>query len=116
MRRPPEIRLLGEGLDAIVIPAARPRSWWENLLGLRPITDERYLRSPSNAARLARYHDAALYRPMYRDTQLLELREYRGWNYLKSWCAGQFPKVGRFRSLMPIPSNTTTRRVSRARG
>lgn len=116
MRAPPQIRLLGEGLDAIIIPTARPRTWLEKVLRLRALSDWRYLRTVSNADRLPRYHDAALFRPMYRDPQLLDLRERRGWNYLKAWRAGTFPKVGRLRRLVPVLSLTKLHRAASARG
>ena len=93
MRRPSEIRLIGEGLDAIIFPATHPRTWWERLTGLRARSNEHGIRPLSDSARLDRYHDAALLRPMYRDQQLLDLRELRGWNYLKAWRDGRFPKV-----------------------
>lgn len=115
MRRPPEIRLLGQGLDAIIFAAAHPRTWWEKLARLRARTDEGFFRPLSEDDRLKRYHDAALLRPMYRDPQLLALREHRGWHYMKAWRAGKFPKLRGFLSLVPT-LQPQTRRASSARG
>lgn len=114
MRAAPQFHSVGHGLDAIIFPAAHPRSWWEKLCGLRARGDDELLRPTSDADRLDRYRDAALLRPMYRDSQLLDLREHRGWDFLKAWRAGWFPKVNRIRHLKPVPSVTTARtRVAR---
>lgn len=116
MRAVPELRLLGHGLDAIVIPTARPLNWLERLFRVGAPTDHRYLRTISDSDRLARYLDAALFNPMYRDQQLLDLRECRGANYLKAWRTGNFPKVGRIRHLIAIPRLSLFRRANSARG
>lgn len=115
MRRPSTILPLGEGLDAVTLQVARPRTWWERLLRLRPLSDDALLRPATPGDRLDRYRDAATLRPMYRDEQLELMREAKGWPYLKAWRAGRFPKILRLRNLLPVPS-TTTRRASSARG
>lgn len=114
MRAGPQIRLLGEGLDAIVIATGRPRTWFERLLRLPAIAE--HLRPTCPADRLARYRDAAQLHPMYRDELLRDRREWRGWNYLKAWRAGSFPKVLALTSVIRFPKTRTPRRASSARG
>lgn len=116
MRRPSIIVPLGMDLDAVMLPVARARAWWERLLGLRVPADAARLRPATPNERLDRYRDAAAMRPMYRDDQLELMREAKGWPYLKAWRAGRFPKILRLRHLVPVPSTTTTRRASSARG
>lgn len=116
MPRAADIRLLEIGLNAIVFPASRPRAWWEKLLRLRTPTDWRYLCPVSATDRLARYHDAALFHPLYSDERLLALREQRGWNYLKAWRDGWFPKINLPRRKAPVTSITQSRRAASARG
>lgn len=116
MRRPAPLMPLGHGLDAITLQVARPRTWWERLLGLRVPRESTRLRPPSDTERMERYRDAVAIRPVFRDEQLELMREARGWPYLKARRAGRFPKILRLRHLVPVPSTTTTRRASSARG
>ena len=44
MRRPPPLVMIGLELDAVTLPATRPRAWWERLLGLRAPNDADLLR------------------------------------------------------------------------
>ena len=44
MRRPPPLVMIGWELDAVTLPATRPRAWWERLLGLRAPHDADLLR------------------------------------------------------------------------
>lgn len=115
MKREPTIRPIGHGLDAIIAPTGKPRSWWEKLLGLRAQEDDDLLRPTAAKDRLDRYHDAALIRPMYRDRDLLELRDRRGEHYQAAWRAGRFPKIQQLRRPMSVPAIKTTR-ASSARG
>lgn len=118
MRRTTQFRPVGHGLDAIVFPAAHPRTWWEKLCGLRARPDDELLRPAPDADRLDRYRDAALLRPMYRDPHLLDLRELRGWNYLKAWRIGWFPKVSRLKRahLALVRKQATPARAAAGRG
>lgn len=115
MKHAPIIRPIGHGLDAIIAPAAKPRSWWEKLLGLRAQDDDELLRPTTAKDRLDRYRDAALLRPMYCDRDLLDLRDRRGEHYQAAWRDGRFPKIQQLRRPMSVPT-TQTRGASRARG
>lgn len=115
MRRPSAIVPIGHGLDAVMLQAARPRTWWERLLRLRVPSDPACLRPATPQERMDRYSDAAKVRPMYRDEQLELLREMRGWPYLRAWRAGRFPRILKLRHLVPVPSAREQRAAS-ARG
>jgi hypothetical protein len=93
--KPLELRLLGEGMDAIMQPATPPRRWWERLFGLRPLHDDRLLTPPSARARLARYRDAALLFPMDAVYNQFELREMLGERYQAAWKQGKRPNFRR---------------------
>lgn len=116
MRRPSAIVPVGHGLDAVMLQAARPRTWWERLLRLRVPTDAAALRPATPQERMDRYRDAVAIRPVFRDEQLELMREARGWPYLKAWRTGRFPQIFRLRHLMAVPSKSATRRASSARG
>lgn len=92
---PAELRLLGQGLDAIMQPAAQPRRWWERLLGMRALSDDRLLTPPKASERLARYHDAALLFPMDAVYNHVELRQMLGERYQAAWKQGKRPNFRR---------------------
>lgn len=114
MRRAAPILLIGQGLDAITAPVTRPRAWWERLLGLRSPPRPDLLRPVSAQDRMDRYRDAAMIRPMYRDSMHEDIRIVRGWAYLRSWREGRFPRILKLRHLTAVPSTGKPARMQRA--
>ena len=116
MRRPSPLVMIGWELDAVTLPATRPRAWWERLLGLRAPHDADLLRPATPAARLLRYRDAAAVRPMYRDPTLELMREAKGLPYANAWRAWHFPTVRTLMRLQPVPDARPTDSTPSARG
>lgn len=87
--RSAELRLLGEGLDAIVQRATPPRRWWERLFGLRAITAAHMIDVPTPEQRRKRYYDAAGRFPADFDLQKHLLRAQLGWEYRLAWAQGK---------------------------
>lgn len=66
----PEIRILGRGVDAIVLPLSRPRLWLLRLVWPREPADPALLRPAGNALALDRYRAALRQRAPAQPTRL----------------------------------------------
>ena len=83
MRRPPPLVMIGWELDAVTLPATRPRAWWERLLGLRAPHDADLLRPATPAARLLRYRDAAAESALHNPYESTDQCRQRAAHYLE---------------------------------
>ncbi len=87
--RSAELRLLGEGLDAIVQRATPPRRWWERLLGMRATAAAHLINVPTPEQRRQRYYDAVCRFPAHFDLQNDLLRAQLGGQYRQAWAQGK---------------------------
>lgn len=96
IRRPPPLRLLGEGLDAIVQHTCRPHSsWLASLLFSSGVNDPALPTIPTDAQRMERYLIAALLYPADSDYRATERRFHVGAQYKHAWTCGRFPNLSR---------------------
>lgn len=89
-------------IDAIVIHTGARRTWWEELLGLKPYSDKTYLVPPTGERRLARYETAACLFPLHKDARKAQLRYELGYQFNQAWKRGERPQLRRIYEQMPV--------------
>ncbi|NUS37631.1 MAG: hypothetical protein HOQ02_01200 [Lysobacter sp.] len=109
---PPPLRLLGDGLDAIIQCTRRAPVGWECLFWPRGFNDSALPIAPTVMERQLRYLTAAQLHPLHSDPAAADMREALGGLYRAAWARREFPNFRRFSRLMPVP--LVRRRVPRA--
>jgi hypothetical protein len=98
-----ELKLLGEGLDAIIQHTKRPPWFLERLFYPGGINDPRLPNQPTERQRLSRYLTAVSIHPLHTDHSLASMREILGWQFREAWQCHRYPNFRRIRGLMPVP-------------
>lgn len=108
---PAPMRLLGEGLDAIIQHTRRKPWGWERLVFPYGIDDPALPNQPTAIDRLLRYRTAAQLHPAEPDPLKAGQREALGTLYRNAWERGERPNFRRIGRLMPVPLGRRARQA-----